>query len=321
MISTRFYDCTRFIALFGAIWGIAAAFSVLAAGEEDTRQKLDALRSKMRAIGADLRRDSGQRDRVRNHLERIERDISRLNRALRATERAAAVKREAFTELTATYRRHAGKQARQRRALGQLVNAKYRMGERDFVKMFLNQEDPAKLGRALAYYRYVAFARTSRIEAIEAALRETEALKQQVQAQQGELNALLAAQQSQQQSLSARQSERQTLLASLEQRIGAHMTELKQLQRDEARLEKLIEQIRAALSDLPSEIPAGTSFKQMRGRLSLPVNAKILARFGEPKSGADRWRGLFLDARDGQEVGAVFHGRVAFADWLRGFGL
>jgi septal ring factor EnvC (AmiA/AmiB activator) len=34
-----------------------------------------------------------------------------------------------------------------------------------------------------------------------------------------------------------------------------------------------------------------------------------------------RWDGVLISAPEGQEVRAVHHGRVAFADWLRGFGL
>ena len=321
MIATRSSYCTRFIAGFAVICGFAGGCLALAADQEASRQKLDALRAKMHNIGAELQRDSGERDRVRTQLEELERDIARLNRELSGTQRAALAKRESVVELTARYREHAAKLARQQQELAQLANTKYRMGKQDFVKMFLNQEDPARLGRALAYYRYVARARSARIDAISAALRETEDLKAQVQEQHRELNALQEDQQRQQKSLTERHAQRRALLASIEQRIDTHRTALKHLKRDEARLERLVEQVRAAVRDVPADLPAGTSFQQMRGRLALPVDAEILAKFGEPKSRAGRWRGLFLGAREGQEVRAVFHGRVAFADWLRGFGL
>jgi septal ring factor EnvC (AmiA/AmiB activator) len=48
----------------------------------------------------------------------------------------------------------------------------------------------------------------------------------------------------------------------------------------------------------------------------------VLARYGTQKNiGNLKWRGLFIAGREGQQVISVFHGRVVYADWLRGFGL
>jgi len=63
-------------------------------------------------------------------------------------------------------------------------------------------------------------------------------------------------------------------------------------------------------------------FRKYKGKLPLPARGKIVARYGAPKNIGDlRWRGLFLAGREGQDVRSIFRGRVAFADWLRGFGL
>ncbi len=309
---------SRFIAVSIALSALAAPPLPTAA---DNRDKLDALRAKMRALGAELRRDSGKRDRLRVQLERLERDISEGHRALRNTRRRVAAKRDTLGRLTDTYRRQTELLTRQRRALERLVRTNYRMGKRDFVKMLLNQDDPAKLGRMLAYYRYLAQARSAQIEAIGVTLRENQTLRDALATERRELEALQAAQEHERQVLAERQAQRRAALANLERRMGARQAELERLKQDEARLEKLIDQVSAAVRDLPLETPAGTSFAQMRGRLGLPVKAKVRARFGDSKSRAGRWRGVLLETAESAEVRAVFHGRVAFADWLRGFGL
>jgi septal ring factor EnvC (AmiA/AmiB activator) len=44
-------------------------------------------------------------------------------------------------------------------------------------------------------------------------------------------------------------------------------------------------------------------------------------RFGQNREdGGPAWKGLFIRARQGNEVRSVGSGKVAFADWLRGFG-
>lgn len=71
----------------------------------------------------------------------------------------------------------------------------------------------------------------------------------------------------------------------------------------------------------PEALATATSFARLRGRLRLPVRGELINRFGTPRAdGGSSWRGVFIRAASGGEVKAVADGRVAFADWLRGFG-
>ena len=78
-------------------------------------------------------------------------------------------------------------------------------------------------------------------------------------------------------------------------------------------------------SSAAAEPPADSRFAQARGKLVVPVQGEISARFGSPRSReagstAPAWTGVFIRAPEGTEVRAVAAGRVVFADWLRGFG-
>lgn len=68
-----------------------------------------------------------------------------------------------------------------------------------------------------------------------------------------------------------------------------------------------------------SGMPAG-AFVALRGKLHLPVRGDLVARFGNKRSDAPSWKGLFIRTKEGEDVHAVAGGRVVFADWLRGFG-
>ena len=53
-----------------------------------------------------------------------------------------------------------------------------------------------------------------------------------------------------------------------------------------------------------------------------PRVGKLIHRFGEPRSGGLlKWQGIVINAPEGAPVAAVHAGKVAFSDWLRGFGL
>ena len=66
---------------------------------------------------------------------------------------------------------------------------------------------------------------------------------------------------------------------------------------------------------------ADASFSQLRGKMRVPVEGRLVGKFGAPRAeGGTRWRGVFIRAQDGQEVQAVAAGEVVFADWMRGYG-
>ena len=65
----------------------------------------------------------------------------------------------------------------------------------------------------------------------------------------------------------------------------------------------------------------GGSFAKLKGKLTLPLKGKIRYKFGtKRKDTGVKWKGIFIEGKEGQDVKSVGHGKVAYADWLRGFG-
>ncbi len=65
-------------------------------------------------------------------------------------------------------------------------------------------------------------------------------------------------------------------------------------------------------------------FVDFKGLLRMPVNGKIVSRFGryvDPKYNITNFqRGIDIKADKGDSVHAVFSGRIIFADWFKGYG-
>lgn len=72
-------------------------------------------------------------------------------------------------------------------------------------------------------------------------------------------------------------------------------------------------------ADTPPPL-ASIDMAAQRGKLRLPVKGELVARFGSRRGESNSWKGLFIRAPEGAEVRAVAGGRIAYADWLRGFG-
>src|SRR5690606_195066 len=81
-----------------------------------------------------------------------------------------------------------------RERLGAQIRAAYRAGRNDFVKLLLNQEDPALIGRVLVYHDYFSRARAHRIAAVSAAMGRLDALEMEIRAETLALGRLQAQQ-------------------------------------------------------------------------------------------------------------------------------
>ncbi|MHB8347694.1 MAG: murein hydrolase activator EnvC family protein [Acidiferrobacterales bacterium] len=298
--------------------------SGLAAADGGAAERLLQLRTQLRTLQHRLDHTRGQRDSQREALRDSERQIGALLRSLR--------------QLDAEQRRENGQLARlrileqrdRRRISGQLheleVEARtaYVLGRQEYLKLLLNQQDPATVNRVLTYYGYLQRARAAHIAAARRALASLTAIARRIGEQKRALAKLRADRIARRQTLLQSEARRRILLAQLNRKVVSQSQEIGHLQADEQRLGRLVKGIQNVMAGAsPVPLPGPNSrFANFRGRLPLPVAGRIVDRFGEPEGfGTLKWQGVFLAAPEGSKVISVFNGRVAYADWLRGFGL
>lgn len=198
----------------------------------------------------------------------------------------------------------------------------YSLGQQEFLKLVLNQQNPANVTRTLTYYDYFNQARAQRINTVRKQLDSLKQVKQDIQ------DTTLSLQQTQQDridnkaALEHSRQQRQQLLARLDKRIIQQGQHLDQLLQNEKQLLQLIKRLSQQQPMAPDETVRNLPFARNKGQLIWPVQGKIVARYGSKRSGSDlRWKGIMIEAPRGSEVHAVSYGHVIYADWLRGFGL
>ena len=121
--------------------------------------------------------------------------------------------------------------------------------------------------------------------------------------------------------LQAQREERVTLLAVIEQSLSDGEARLEELRRNRQDLETLLERLGDALADIPADLGKGQHPSERRGALPMPVSGRVLAAYGQPRTADLFWQGWLIAASPGDAVRSIAHGRVAYADWLRGYGL
>ena len=280
---------------------------------EDVRGRISALKQSMDASAA-------ERDRLTAELQEAEVAISEQRMRLKEIERqqryAIDKKKELDTDL-ALREAHLDEEST---ALAAQVRAAYMSGSQEKIRLLLNQRDPATLGRLMAYYRYLNDYRAENIESVVAEIQKLDALKGQIAAEEAQLGELARTRYTELTHLNGSQEERAALLASLRQKIDSEGQEVGRLAAQEKDLTRLIAELSSILSDYP--ISSEEPFSAHKGKLTWPVAGTLLHDFGQPRLGGTiKWNGVVLAAPRGREVRAVYHGRIAFADWLAGMGL
>lgn len=280
---------------------------------EEVRMRIDELKKSMD--------DSAkERDRLTLELQDLEVKIAEQRTRIKAIEREQQHTEAKKQKLDADLGEREGQLDAESMQLATQVRAAYMSGGQEKIKLLLNQRDPATLGRLMAYYRYLNDYRAQNIAAVTLKIRELDRLRSEIAAEEARLAELARKRYARLGELNAVQESRQNVLASLRQKLLDEGQEVERLAAQEKDLTRLIAELTSILSDYP--ITSEQPFTTHRGKLTWPVAGNLLHDFGQPRvGGAVKWNGVVLGADRGREVRAVYHGRVAFADWLSGMGL
>jgi len=283
-------------------------------------QELLEVRERISDLKLSMDAAAEERDRLTGELQEL--DIAIAEQRMRITDierdqKYTANKKKNLDQELADREQHLDEESE---ALAAQVRTAYMSGSQEKIKLLLNQRDPATLGRLMAYYRYLNDYRAGNIEAVVEQIRKLDELRAQIAAEEARLTALSRARYDELGRLNNSQENRQKLLVSLRQRIANEGAEVDRLAAQEKDLTRLIAELTSILSDYP--ISSEQPFSEHKGRLTWPVAGTLLHDFGQPRVGGNiKWNGVVLGAPRGREVRAVYHGRIAFADWLAGMGL
>jgi len=307
--------------VLAALVAVAPAAAAPRAGEDPRvhAQRLEALRRTIEEVRQELARTRGEATAEERRLRQAELAIGRLDRDLRSLRRRVGEEQARLDRLGRDIAALRGRLEQHRELLARQLRASYAMGRQEQLKLLLSQEDPGRVQRALVYYGYLNRARQARIEAVRAELAELARLQAEAAASRQALQAALEQQEARRRELAARREERARILAGLKGQLRAENRRLEALRRDEAELERVVQ----ALTRVESGAGAREEpFRRLKGHLPWPAAGPLAVSFGARRGqGGLRWKGVLIRAPAGREVRAVARGRVAFADWLRGYGL
>jgi len=298
---------------------LSLALPVSAAGKDATESQLKKLRQNISAIQRDLKKQQKQASKLSRDLRQSEREIASLSRS-RADLQAKLKRLRGNADGLEAKRDQLRRDLTELRKVIRLqIQDQHRQGNLPRLQLMLSQQDPEEVSRMLRYHDSISRALLTQIQHFRnklAALGSTETDLGKVEL---EIAAKLKQQGEEAEQLKAQQAKRKKLLAKVQAEIRSDKRQLARYQADQQRLSKVLKDIHRSL-DAAKLVSNNKAFRSLRGKLPWPLRGKVRRTFGSKRDNII-YDGIFIAGGDGQSVKAVHHGRVVFADFLRGYGL
>jgi len=317
-------------------WRVIAALALLAptaafaqdgdaaqriAQEQEAKKKLDALRVEIKSLSAQAQAMAGERSEAERTLREKELALGAVAKEVHSLDERLAAQQSKFDALNQQRAQLEAALKQQHDALAALLRSAYALGRNEELKLLLQQDDVAAIARVLAYHRYFQRAQVDQIDRLRGDLKQLAEVQEAIVAATRELASTRDARGAEAAKLETERRERATLVDSIDARLKDQNARMAALGKNETALTGLLEKLRDVFADIPKELSGDTPFASSRGRLAWPVQGKVVIAFGAGDESGRRSSGLLVAAKSGTPVRAISHGRIAFADWLRGYGL
>ncbi len=310
---------TLLCALALVLWWPVSEAATASRDLQVQEQKRERLREEIARLQKNIEQGAKTRNALDAELREMDLSISSANRKLRQLRLQTRQLQQELAQLQVKQRQGQEHLAQTRKKLAQLLRSAYISGQQQRLILLLNQRDPQSVSRLMTYHDYLSRQRVQQLAELDRAVQEMQKLAAAI-----EQRKVLAAQvydreAAGKQALLKKKEARKALLKRVEARLHEQRNQLARRQEDEQRLARLISGIQTALQTL--DLPEQNDFSARKGQLPWPLRGRLAIHFGSRKIGSLRWDGVLIGAPEGRPVAAVHAGRVAYADWLRGYGL
>lgn len=279
-------------------------------------QELQQVQSQIKKTEQQLRQQRRQLQQAEQKLQQADQALADASLKVRQTSARKQQLEQESAKLTLQQQQLQQQLTEQQRLLAAQLKSAYSMGQHDYSRLLLNQQDTGQLERILTYYQYFNQARMRQLAKINQTVQDLEQVVAKLAEQQRLLQRELQALEQQQQQLTVARATQQDSIKQLQALLTEQGNQLSYLRQNEGSLQNTINELRrlAELSKDMAGLGAG------KGKYPWPVKGQLLQRFGQNRQGGMPARGILIKGVNGSNVQAITEGRVIYADWLKGYG-
>jgi len=291
---------------------------------DQTSEQIKALRAEISVIQARLASQESERDTLQDALREAEVKIGELDRELGALNQERRALKQELTALDAEGEQLRDAQRQRANTIDVSIQELWVLQQGGGFRVWLGDQNPEDVARNLAYFQTLIEAQQQTIAEYELGLEAVEQNRSRIAQAQTALREQATAAAATKATLTDQRATRQSTLTLISQRVQDDQQRLSALERDQARLNALLDELEAlAAASSPVVAPpeAQLPFADTQGALSMPMAGKLTNQYGARRNADIRWRGWLITADEGEPVRAVHGGDIIYADWLRGQGL
>jgi len=284
-------------------------------------KKLQALQSRIANLQKNLQSTQGKKQHFNKRLKESEIAISKLARSLRILSDRLSRKKKKLKSLKKQESIQLIRLKQEQVILEKQVRSAFLMGRQEQIKLLFNQQDPEKISRMMIYYEYINRERIEKLKVIKKRISSLRTVQDRIVKEEAKIHKIKQSQFAEKDLLIQSQIARKEVVKSISKELAQGNKALKQLRLDEKQLGKLIAGVQEVIRDINYDSPKEKPFRARKGKIPWPAKGRITHSFGTSRIGNLRWEGTMISAPEGNNVKSVHGGRIAYADWLRGFGL
>ena len=291
--------------------------------KEDSQQQLNDVKTEIKSLNQDVDKNKASKAQLFKQLKQQSRSVSKLNKSLLSLKQEINQQNLELKRLEQQLQQQHASHTGQLNALNQQIRTSYIHGQPSYLKILLNQHNPATLSRSTTYFHYFHQARQQQLLSINKTLNNLSVDQKLLFTAQKAQQKRYAQQKQKQKSLQQQTQQRQATLKLLDAKITDQDSRLAFLHEQEKSLHSLLNSLNKPKVNNTVKTPTPlASFSKRAGSLTWPIKGKLLARYGSSRNlGKLTWQGILIATPAGKNIVASAPGQIVFADWLRGFGL
>lgn len=293
--------------------------ALAAQNPEATEQQLKALKQQISRLQQQVGKRQDQLQDAQSELRRFDRQIGEVSAELDKLQQQIGQLEQHRGNLGVAESRLLSALQEREAQIRVLLQEQYRMGRQPNVQLILSQQDPQRLDRMLRYYDSVSSGLGKQLQQFRQQLEQLDQTRSEISKADTDLISTRDALTQRRQALDKAREGQSKVLAKLQRNQNQDQSRLVQLQQDQQQLEAVLTEIRRSLEQIRLQND-GLKFGQRKGQLEWPVSGSVRRTFGSRVDNVS-YEGMLIATPAGTRVKAIHHGRVVFADWLRGYGL
>lgn len=201
---------------------------------------------------------------LNNQLAELDKLYGNTSALLKTLENQTAKQKQNLSKIHAEIQALTLEISKQNDELAGQIKTMYAMGNKERIKLLLNQQDPILTSRMMAYYDYLNTRRVNQLTSVGETLRRLEHLKKQNETETAQLEQNLTQKRLEQNSVESIKKQRAQLLKQASPDFLSNEQQINRLKDSELALKNLLSTLQSSNSDLSSEIEKARILRKKR---------------------------------------------------------